>query len=450
MAPLQMFVWSELFETGVELIDSQHKVLVDVTNRLGDAVMGGDAQQGLAVLEQLKAYATYHFSAEQAWSVKAGQPPHALLAHHATHEGFLAQVLRFAEGWDANSGQPQAKALHRYLSAWLISHILSDDRKMVQRLSQQAGSSVSAPAVLSVGEKVLLEASHNLHAAMSGMAQNLEQQVQARTAELAQSNERLRRNFLTGVRTFTSLMELRGGMLAGHSRRVADLAKRLAEFLKLDAETVQQVFLGALLHDLGKIGLPDDLLGKSLDQMTDHERSLYQSHAANGEAALIAMEDLQGASQVVRHHHEQWDGKGFPDGLAGERIPLEARIVAVANDFDGLQNGALISRRLSIDEALRVIQEGRGERYDPHMVDGLVALLGRSESSVEPEVTTCCTRLKPGMTLTRDLVTPEGMLLLAAQNPLEAQTVERIRRFLGAGHIADLSVYVRPHAELAE
>ncbi|WP_082877166.1 bacteriohemerythrin [Hydrogenophaga crassostreae] len=443
MAQLQVFVWSELFETGVELIDSQHKVLVDLTNRLADAVMNGDdPQESLAVLERLKEYATLHFSAEEAWSVQAGQPPQALTAHHATHGGFLAQVLRFAEGWDG--GKTQAQALHRFLSAWLITHILGDDRTMVLRLSQQAGSPLASPSVLGVGEKVMLEAFHNLYDAMSGMAQDLERQVQVRTEELAQSNQRLKRNFLTGIRTFTSLMELRGGMLAGHSRRVADLARKLAVLLKLDGDTVQQVFLGALLHDLGKIGFSDELMGKPVTQMTGHELSLYRSHAVNGEAALIALDDLHAASLVVRHHHERWDGKGYPDGLQAERIPLEARIVAVANDFDGLQHGTITARRLSLDEALSVIQGSRGERYDPRIVDALSTLLGRSGGTGEPEVVTSSAMLKPGMTLTRDLITPEGMLLLAAHNALEANTIVRIRRFLGAGGMSDLKVYVRP------
>ena len=444
-----MFVWSELFETGVELIDSQHRVLVDLTNHLAQALMAGDPAKGMEVLERLKEYAAHHFAAEEAWSVQAGQPPQALAAHRATHGGFLEQVLLFADRWSGDHSLDHAQALHRFLSAWLISHILGDDRHMVQRLSQLPGSTLSAPAVLGVGEKVLLEASHNLHAAMTGMAQDLEQQVQARTAELAQTNERLRRNFLTGVRTFISLMELRGGLLAGHSRRVADLSRKLAEHLKLNSETVQQVFLGALLHDLGKIGLPDDLLGKPVKQMSAHELSLFRSHAVNGEAALIAMEDLQLASQVVRHHHERWDGKGFPDGLAGEGIPLEARIVSVANDFDSLQNGVIAARRHSLDEALQVIQGGKGSGYDPQVVDALAAVLGRADEGAAPELVTSCAQLKSGMTLTRDLVSPSGMLLLAAHNSLEDQTIARIRRFLGNDHIGDLTVYVRSEVERA-
>jgi HD-GYP domain-containing protein (c-di-GMP phosphodiesterase class II) len=363
------------------------------------------------------------------------------VAHHATHEGFLTQVMRFAEGWRGD--QAQAMALHRFLSAWLISHILGDDRLMVQRLSEQSGSALSAPVALGVGEQVLLQASHNLHTALSGMAQDLERQVQARTAELAQSNQRLKNNFITGIRTFTSLMELRGGMLAGHARRVADMAKKLATLLALDRAAVEQVFVGALLHDLGKIGLPDELLGKPVARMTGQEHALYKAHAVQGETALIALDNMAGAAQVVRHHHEQWDGKGFPDGLAGEGIPLEARIVAVANDFDGLQHGTIASRRLSMDEALRVIQDGNGKRYDPQVVEALTVLLGRAEGHAVPEKTTSCASLRPGMQLTRDLVTPDGMLLLAASSSLEAQTIVRIRRFMAAGGLADFNVYVR-------
>ncbi|WP_168708605.1 bacteriohemerythrin [Hydrogenophaga sp. PAMC20947] len=438
---LQVFVWSPHFETGVELIDSQHRVLVELTNALGDAVVHDERAQCLQVLEQLKAYADYHFKAEEAWSIEAGQPPQALAAHHKGHAGFVHQLAQFTEGW-CGDGQ-KAQALHRFLTAWLITHILGEDRNMVMRLSQQSGSLIDTPVALGVGEQVLLEAAHNLHAALSGKSLELEQRVQARTAELAESNQQLKANLLTGVRTFTSLIELRGGMLAGHSRRVADLARQLAMGLKLDAETVQQVFLGALLHDIGKIGLPDDLLGKPVARMTAQELKGYRAHPVNGEGALIAMAELHGASQAVRSHHERWDGQGYPDGLAGEGIPLPARIVAVANDFDNLQHGITTARRLSMDEALRIIQASRNERYDPTVVDALTVMLGRSADADEPEVATSCTALLPGMMLTRDLVTPEGVLLLTAHTALEAQTVARVRHFMAAGGLTAFPVYVR-------
>ena len=442
---LQVFEWNSRFETGVALIDSQHQVLVDLTNALGDAVVHDDQAQGLLVLEQLQAYADYHFKAEEAWSIQAGQSPEALAVHHRTHAGFVHQLAQFAEGWHGDGRK--AQALHRFLTAWLITHILGEDRNMVMHLSQQSGSSVDAPVPLGVGEQVLLEAAHNLHAALSGLTRELELNVQTRTAELAESNQRLKTRFLTGVRTFTSLIELRGGMLVGHSRRVADLARQLAMCLKLDAETVEQVFLGALLHDIGKIGLTDDLLGKPVARMSAQELALYRAHPVSGEGALLAMAELQGASQAVRSHHERWDGQGYPDGLAGERIPWPARIVSVANDFDNLQQGVSTGRRLSMDEALRTVQSGSGERYDPQVVDALAVALGRSAAMSAPEVTTTGGALLPGMMLSRDLVTPEGVLLLAAHTALEAQTVARVRHFMEAGGLSDFPVYVRPAKE---
>ena len=166
------------------------------------------------------------------------------------------------------------------------------------------------------------------------------------------------------------------------------------------------------------------------------------------------MPELHGAAHAVRSHHERWDGRGYPDGLAGERIPLEARLIAVANDLDSLQHGIITERRLSMDQALVIIQASSGERYDPQMVDALTAVLGRAPAAPEPvpatDVTIRCSSLKPGMTLARDLVTEEGMLLLTADHSLEAQTIARIQNFLSAGGLGDLAVSVRPRAEVVD
>ncbi|WP_439112629.1 HD-GYP domain-containing protein [Hydrogenophaga sp.] len=324
-------------------------------------------------------------------------PPTALAAHHGRHSEFSDQLTQFSALW-AQGGQ-QAAALHRFLSAWLIVHILGEDREMVQRLSQLPDAAVQAPRTLGDGEVVLLEAVRNLQ-----------------------------------------------GALAGHSRRVAELAQRLAKQLGLDDLTVQQVLLGGLLHDIGKIGLPDELLGKPVTQMNAQEVALYRKHPVAGVQALIALDDLQPAANALRSHHERFDGKGFPDGLAGEAIPLEARILAVANDFDGLQYGLISSRRLSVNEALQFVQDQVDQRYDPQGVGTLLQVMGRSAEGRGPERVVLSAELMPGMTLSRDLVTPEGMLLLAADSPLEAGLIRRIQVYLGqAGH-RPLQVHVRHEA----
>lgn len=445
---LQHFPWSALFETGVPLIDSQHRVLVELTNQLGDSLMQGQTDPVAETLERLKAYAAQHFTDEEAWSLEAGQPAGALAAHHAQHASFSAQVMQFANG---GTGDPeQGVALHRFLCGWLVAHIMGDDRRMVQHLSQQAGSRLTPPAALGDGEQLLLEAASNLHHALGGLANDLERQVKARTAELELSNQRLRSNFLTSVRTYTNLLSLRGGQLAAHSRRTADLARQLARQLGLDPVSTQQVFLGALLHEIGKIGLPDDLLGKPVALLKGHDLTMYRAYPVVGETALMAIADLPGAIRAVRSHHERWDGRGFPDGLSGEQIPLEARIVGVASDIGNLQHGLYVARRLSLDEALQLVVASRGERYDPQVVDALTIVLGRGAADAVtppergPEREVYCTALRPGMSLTRDLITPEGMLLLAAGHTLEAQTISRIQHFIATGGLLNLKVHVKP------
>lgn len=240
-------------------------------------------------------------------------------------------------------------------------------------------------------------------------------------------------------------------MLAGHARRVADLARRMATHLQLAPATVQQVFMGALLHDIGKIGFSDDLLSKPISRMSSDELKLYRGHSVSGEAALIAMPELHGAAHAVRSHHERWDGRGYPDGLAGEHIPLEARLIAVVNDLDSLQHGTITARCLSMDEALVIIKASSGERYDPQMVDALIAILDRIPAApaqaLTPNLTLRCSALKPGMVLACDLVTEQGMLLLTADHSLEARTISRIQSFLSIGCLGDLQVLVRPTSE---
>lgn len=441
---LQTFVWNERFATGVELIDQQHQALVALINSLGEAVVGGDGAECDRVLAEVQAYAQYHFDAEEAWWSQAGAPPWARAAHHERHTEFADQLTQFSQTW--TQGGRQAEELQRFLSAWLIVHILGEDRAMVQGLSQVPGTAVQPPRALGDGEQVLLEAVRTLHGALAGLNASLDQRIQERTAELALANQRLKGSFMTSIRMFTSMMELRGGMLAGHSRRVADLARRVALRMGLDDNAVQQVFLGALLHDIGKIGLPDELLGKPVTQMNAQEMAVYRAHPVAGAQALIALDDLQPAANAVRSHHERFDGKGFPDGLSGEAIPLEARILAVANDYDGLQHGVISLRRLSMSEALQCVQDQAGQRYDPSVVDALLHVLGRAGYESGPERVVLPTELTPGMTLSRDLVTPDGMMLLAANSPLEAGLIRRIQAYLGqAGH-RPLQVHVHLEA----
>ena len=295
-------------------------------------------------------------------------------------------------------------------------------------------------------EKLRLEAlTTRQNEALREINATLEARVIERTEALREANERVKASFLTSIKVFTNLMELRGGPLVGHSRRVADLARRIARHMGLEGQVVQDIFLASLLHDIGKIGLPDTLLARSVTDMNGEDTHLYRKHPVTGEQALMALEDLHGAAKLVRGHHERFDGKGFPDGLLGEFIPIGARILSVANDFDSLQIGTIAPRRMSAEAATRLIVDYSGKRYDPDVVEAFLAVTSAVEApaSNTEERALNVDMLEPGMVLTRDLMSRQGYLMLAADFTLTRGIIRQIADYAEAENLPQLQVFVR-------
>lgn len=279
-------------------------------------------------------------------------------------------------------------------------------------------------------EKLRLEAlTRQQNEELKALNASLEDKVKARTAELAQAHERLKRSFMTSIQVFANLVELREGQMAGHSRRVAGLARQISGKLGLDVRQSQDVFLAGLLHDIGKIGLPDDLLNKPATRMNGDEFGLWRKHPIKGEQALMALEDLRGAARLIRAHHERFDGQGYPDGLSGLAIPLGARILAVANDYDGLIQGTLSGKRLPEEEAKQFIAQAKGKRYDAHVVDAFLAVSGGLKEAPANALPLAPRDLAEGMVLARDLVGRDGVLLLAAEYVLDDSLIRQIREY---------------------
>ncbi len=270
----------------------------------------------------------------------------------------------------------------------------------------------------------------------------LEQKVAERTAQLDQALKDLRRGFLGTVNVFSGLIELRGGKLAGHSRRVAEHARIVGQRLGLDDAALQELTLAALLHDIGKIGVPDTLIDRPFNALPQEGRAELMKHPVKGQMVLMGISQLKGAGLLVRHHHENYDGSGFPDRLAALAIPLGARILAVVNDYDALQLGTLVSRPLKAQEALTYLVENRGRRYDPAVIDAFAAWLAETHRDEFAEVPVRPASLKPGMMLARDLMHRDGYLLLARGHVLEAELIGQLTK-LESTEGQPLTLYVR-------
>lgn len=286
-------------------------------------------------------------------------------------------------------------------------------------------------------DKLRLEAQiRRQNDALRELNATLELRVQQRTEEVRQTmsflemaHKQLKDSFLTSIKVFSGLIELRERSLAGHSRRVAEMARSLAKKLQLSESDQQDIFIAGLLHDIGKIGLHDRVLGKPFIMLVGEERDEMMRHPVTGQAVLMGLEPLHGAAKLIRSHHERFDGMGYPDGLAGESIPLGARILALANDFDAVQIGAQLSKQLTEAEATEYILDGRGKRYDPLIVDAFKKMMGGASSESYEVVGLKSDQLEPGMILARDIVSKEGVMLLARDYELSTAIIGQIRNF---------------------
>jgi HD-GYP domain-containing protein (c-di-GMP phosphodiesterase class II) len=153
------------------------------------------------------------------------------------------------------------------------------------------------------------------------------------------------------------------------------MAVAVGEEMDLDPDALKRLELGALFHDIGKIGIRADILMKP-GPLTDLERKIMEKHPELGEQILAPIERLKDVRPVVRHCHERWDGAGYPDQIEGENIPLEARIVFVCDAFHAMTTDRVYRKKLPLDEALRRLQEGSGSQFDPEVVEVFLSLIG--------------------------------------------------------------------------
>ncbi|MDX1669005.1 MAG: HD domain-containing phosphohydrolase, partial [Limnobacter sp.] len=177
-------------------------------------------------------------------------------------------------------------------------------------------------------------------------------QIKRMHSKLDQAETRLKTLFLTSIKSMINLIENRYLPLASHSRTVAELARLLAREIGMKPEEVEVVYHAALLHDIGKLSLPDPVLHNPIARLTGENRSLLMQHPDKAFQSLRVLSGMAEIAQIIKHHHERFDGKGFPDGLQGTQIPVGSRVIAIAEDFDELQRGWVAGRKLSEGEAI--------------------------------------------------------------------------------------------------
>ena len=226
----------------------------------------------------------------------------------------------------------------------------------------------------------------------------LEEKVQVRTASLRQA-------YTASIKAFSGLLGLRSAKMLDHSKRVASTAMKMAQLAGLDHAQAQDIFIAGLLHDLGKIGLSDRVLNTYIDILPQSDFVLLESHAAMGATCLKGLEGMDTVSQMIRSHHENFDGSGYPDRLSGDAIPVGARYLAVIEVYEELMSGDYDGKPCSHASAMRTIVNNRGTLFCPQAVDLLVRVLGVPPAASPPQTTapTPPSSVKPEAALSKDV-----------------------------------------------
>ena len=196
-------------------------------------------------------------------------------------------------------------------------------------------------------------------------------------------HRKLQENILEAVSLLADSIDAREPTSMGHSQRVADHAAQLALALGLDQDVLSTLRSAGRLHDIGNIGICDSILGKP-SRLTRQEMRYIQSHSVKGERILQSLGFLDRIRRVVRHHHERWDGSGYPDGLKGEEIPFISRILLLADSWDAITSGRPYRAARPLTEALEELKRGAGKQFDPTMLNVFVQMQENAAAGQHP------------------------------------------------------------------
>ncbi|GBD94245.1 cyclic di-GMP phosphodiesterase response regulator RpfG [bacterium BMS3Abin05] len=270
------------------------------------------------------------------------------------------------------------------------------------------------------------------------LTEDLEGEVLRKNHELLEKNESLEKlnnelndSFFETIKAFSSLLEMRDFYVGSHSKRVATASRFIAQRFGLSESEVKRIEMAAILHDVGKMSMPDLILQKVPSQMSKNDLLIYQNHPILGQATLMTIKILENLGQIVRGHHELFNGKGFPDGLKGENIPLGARIISVPNTYDNLIYRRSTYRKSFENAAAKYLKGNRNLVFQGKVVDYFLEYL-RYQDEAEKKATEMkidVADVRGGMVLTRDIYTAKGVMLAAKGERLKQSYINRILQY---------------------
>jgi HD-GYP domain-containing protein (c-di-GMP phosphodiesterase class II) len=341
--------------------DSLHELLAQ---NLDDAIRMLDAQSGALLLTDKK---TGHLVPHAASSTGDQKPSARCFSKTLAHRCFSRGESLLSGDVRAETGLQQADSIsHGDMRSVLCALVRSPHGKLgVLHLARNLQAKPFNFVDLHLADAIAASIAGSIESAQYFLAKQ-------------------RSWFIQTVIALAQTIELRDPLTAGHAKRVTRYALLLADTLELSAAVRQQIEIGGRLHDIGKIGIRDSVLRKR-GKLSAAEYAHMQSHTVKGAAILAAIPELVPVLPIVRNHHERWDGRGYPDQLAGEDAPLASRIVAIADSFDAMTSDRPYRAGLSIDEAFEQLRAGAGKQFDPQCSQAFLGLRDRLTSLVQKD-----------------------------------------------------------------
>jgi putative nucleotidyltransferase with HDIG domain len=192
--------------------------------------------------------------------------------------------------------------------------------------------------------------------------------VEERTSELQRALLVIKKGHLDSVRALAGAIDAKDPYTRGHSDRVRRMSVKIATKLGFSQERLESLVFGALLHDIGKIGIRDEVLQKK-GQLSPEEYQYVQQHPLIGVKIVEGIDFFKDKIPMIRNHHEHYDGSGYPDGLMGEVIPLEARIISVPDAFDAMNSLRAHRKAMPVEDVLLEMEKGKGKLFDPKILE---------------------------------------------------------------------------------
>lgn len=254
-------------------------------------------------------------------------------------------------------------------------------------------------------------------------------QLDETTAFLDLAQEELRESYATCLKVFANLVNLRLGNCSQISNLITDHVVAVATLMQRSAGEIAMIRNAAVLHQVGKMGLPDAIIRKPLQSLTPDERDIFATYPVKGEQVLVPLEVFHESGRVIRHQNENFDGSGVPDDLAGAAIPLGSRILRVVMDYLACVHGTKTGIPLNEEIARSYILAQQGGKYDPLVVSVYFAYLAANDSSLKPheEMLLEVKHLLPGMTVVRDLHSEDGLLVVGRNTTLTRNLINHLR-----------------------